>query len=665
MKENTKHEHFLEITDEDKLLDVCMGLKSVAKDYQEDFLRQSIRNREYYLGNQYLRAIGDKLEYRRRPHGQEWRPQTTRNIIGQSIDPNHAIIAAASPALNITSCFPDKPVMYNPEKPKPNLFAGESAEETALQETGHTGRETGEFSTEFMSDLWNSPYRKEYHARAISMLDALISGSSFRGYGVKNHPQRGMEIVVRNLQPHQVLLDPEGRDMITFSDHRFMILVAHLDVMSIKRRWKNVSESDFGDENENLTYDDATSSGFFSRIFRRDSSGSTNKTHADMMQEWTLRRYPVFMLYYAGWMPDLMVTTEKSREEKDDFPYPFGRVVTWINDKKIVEDAHVDTWGFTFPIVAFTPNPVPHTGYGQSDVGKLVGPQDLINAFSNIIVSNAILNGHTQLLVETGVVDPRTWSVRPGAIMNIARDALRGGRIKQLFPGPLGGEIIDFMLNLEHFSKEELGDASGILRGDAPNTITSGLHARTVQETAFNRQSFRIGLMDNSYESGVFKEFNLVQQFLPLSNNYYRGYMGVEEGMDLAMQNLIFKVETESRKDLPFSSGGQFELYFTMLRSGDITHKQFFELAKFHIDEKWQKKVDMAAKDAVPGLPPEIQAQMGLEAQAQTEQAAAVAGEGIGAQGGQIPGSGGGGNTPPPSDMALGTVDKVNPVENL
>ena len=665
---DTKNQHFLEIRDHDKLLDTCMGLKSIAKEYQQDFLRQAIRNREYYLGNQYLRAVGDKLEYRRRPRGQEWRPQTTRNVINQTINPNHAIMASASPSLNIEACFPDEPVMFNPEMPLGDMLSEESYNAGQMYPTPFTGMEAGDFSTEFLGKLWDSAYRKEYHARAVSLLDAMISGTSFRGYGMKHHPHRGPEVVVRNLQPHQVMLDPECRDMVTFSDCRFMILVSHIDVMTIKRRWPGTKEMDYGSDNQGLMYDETSSSGFFSRLFRVNSSSPAERGNSeDMQEEWSLRRYPVYMLYYAGWMPDLLVTNQKSLENQKDYPYPNGRVVTWINDKKIVEDEEVETWGFTFPVVAFTPNPVPHTGYGHAEVGKLIGPQDLINSFSNIIVSNAVLNGHTQLLVETGAMDPRTFSVSPGKIMNIARDALRGGRIKQLFPGPLGNDLLQFMLNVEHFTKEDLGDSSGILRGNAPGTVTSGLHARTIQESAFTEKSFRIGLLDNSYEMGAFKEFNMIQQYVPLGNNYYRGYMGVKEGMDLAMQNLIFKVERESRKDLPFSSGGQFELYFSMLRNGDITHKQFFELAKFKIDAEWKEKVDEAAKNAVPGMPPEMMAQMEIQAEQQAEQQEALAAQAVGGAGGLPPGAQGGnsGQGQPPPDMAVGSVGSVGNVEEV
>ena len=665
MMNNPERKHFLEIRDEDKLLETCIALKKIAKEYQEDFLRQSVRNREYYLGNQYLRAVGDRLEQRRRAPGQEWKPQTTRNVIGQTIDPVHAIIASASPAINIEACFPEEPVMFSPNMPSADMMTQEAYQEQQERyPTPFTGAETGEFFTEFLDRTWNSPYRKEHHARATSLLDAMITGTSFRGYSVREHPFRGMEVVVKNLQPHQVLLDPEGRDMVTFSDFRFIIIISELDVMTIQSKWKNVKESDFGNENEEMTYDTTTAGGFISRIFRRDSTTGSRSHPGQIHEEWTLRRYPVYMLYYAGWMPELMSTTPTDAQKKEKFPYPRGRIVTWINDRKIVEDKEVETWGFTFPLVSFQPNPIPHSGYGQSDVSKLIGPQDLINAFANILVSNAILNGNTQLMIETGAIDPRTFSVRPGAVMNFARDALRTGRVKQLFPGPIGQEVFQFMMNIEHFTKEELGDSSGIFRGESPGNIKSGIHMRTLQESAFTHKSFRIGLLDSSYEAGAFKEANLVQQFLPLSNPYYRGYMGIKEGMDLAMQNLIYKVEIESRKDLPFSSGGQFELFFSMLRSGDINHKEFFELTKFRISEDWQEKVDMAAEDAIPGLPPELRAQQELAMQQSANDIAAQAGvvEGGGAQPmgpEQAVGGGGqqGGQTP--------QSDQIPPIEAL
>ena len=648
-KSRSDRQHFLEIKDEDRLLQTCISLKNIGKSYQQEFLRDAIRNREYYLGNQYLRAVGDRFEYRRRTPGNEWRPQTTRNVIGQTIDPIHAIIAQASPASNVKARFPDKEVMFHPEMP--NMMAtieGKMSPEE-MQSTGFSGEETGETFTDYLGNVWNSPYRKEHQARSTCLLDALISGVSFRGYGIKEHPFRGTEVVVKNLQPQHVLLDPEGRDLVTFSDFRFVIIISELDVMTIKRRYKT-NESDYGQVREDVTYDAASSGGLINRIFRSSTTASSNNSESstEVSEEWSLRRYPVYMLYYAGWMPDLMSISSDHAEGMDRFPYPRGRRVTWVNDMKILEDDEIETWGFTFPLVGFTPNPVPHTAYGQSDVQKLVGPQDIINAFSNIIVSNAILNGHTQLLVEAGALDPRTFSIRPGAIMTLAQDSLRNSRIKQLFPGPLGQEVLQYMLNLEHWTKEELGDSDGILRGGAPNTIKSGIHARTVQESAFNRQSFRIGLLDDSHEMGTHKEVSLTQQYVPLDNDYNKGYMGVMGGMDLAMRNLIYTIELESRKDLPFSSGGQFELYFGMLRNGDMTHKEFFELTKFHISEEWREKCDMAAKNAIPGLPPELIAQQQLQQEQEAKQAAMMAE--------QIGGGGAGANAQPPGTPTAGQV---------
>ena len=653
-------QHFLEIRDHDKLLDTCIALKNLGKEHQIDHLREYIRNRQYYLGNQYLRSVGDRFEYRNRTPGNEWRPQTTRNVITQTIDPIHAIISTANPLLNIQACFPDQEVMYHPKM--------KNIQETdynygELMSTGYNGEKTGEMFTEYIDKVWDSPYRKEHQDRAKVLKDSMFGGTAFRGYGIRQHPFRGTEVVVKNLQPQQVLLDPEGRDTITFADMRFVIIISYLDVMTIKRRYKS-NENEYGQVRDDVITDPSTSGGFISRLFQSVSNqNSIKKTGTEIKEEWSLRRYPVYMLYYAGWMPDLLSIGEDHTEEIDRFPYPNGRLVTWINDMKIVEDQSIQTWGFTYPLVGFSPNPISHSAYGQSDVGKLVGPQDLINAFSNIIVANAMMNGHTQLLIEAGAMDPRTFSIRPGAIMTLAQDALRNGRIKQLFPGPLGQEVLQYMLNLEHWTKEEVGDSDGILRGKNPGSVTSGLHARTVQESAYNFQSFRIGLLDDSYELGTFKEVALTQQFVPLDNNYNKGYMGIRDGMDLAMRNLIYKIEKESKKDLPFSSGGQFELYFSMLRNGDITHKEFFELTKFHVSDEWKDKCDIAAQDAEPGVPPEIKYQERQAKEQLAAEAGALAGQ-LGNQEGMQPGeqSAGSGGQQPPADAMLDVVGGIDQV---
>lgn len=657
---NTERQHFLEITDEDKLLDTCIALKNIGREHQSDFLRDAIRNREYYLGNQYLRQVGDRFEYRRRTPGNEWRPQTVRNVIGQTVDSNHAVISSAAPKTNIVAINPEAEVMYNPEMPTmENLMMGQSIVDQMVS-TGLSGRETGVGFTDYLERVWNSPYRKEHQARAMTLLDSMMIGTAFRGYGIRDHPYRGREVIVKELQPHQLLIDPEARDMVTFSDCRWIIGIANMDVMTIKRRYK-ADESQYGQRDNNVYFDATSQGGYISRLFKRQSvplgDGRQDET---VTEEWSLRKYPVFMLYFAGWMPDLMTINSEMGEDPEDFPYPNGRLVTWINDMKIVEDRNIETWGFTFPFVGFTPHPTPHTAYGQSDVARLIGPQDIINAFSNIIVSNAILNGHTQLLVEAGAIDPRTFSVRPGAIMQLAQDALRNGRVKQLFPGPLGGEILQYMLNLEHWTKEELGDANSILGGNTPGTVRSGVHARTVTENAYVGKSFTIGLLDDSYELCAFKEAALTQQYVPLNNNYNKGYMNILDGMDLAMQNLIYKVELESQKHLPFSAGGQFEMYFAMLHKGDINHKEFFELTKIHISEEWREKVDQAAKDAMPGIPPEVMAQQQMASNQQVGEAASIAQQ-LGAGGGLPPGTptGTGQSQSPQSDMQVSQVEQL------
>ena len=660
---DTARQHFLEIKDSDKLLQTCIAYKNIGKEYQRDFLRDAIRNRQYYLGNQYLRSVGERFEYRARTPGNEWRPQTTRNVIGQSIDPIHAIMASSSPLLNVKPTFPSEPVMFHPEIPNLMSVVEGKVNYDTMQSTNLRGDEVGEEFTEYLGKTRDSPYRKDQQRRSSILKESLIAGTAFTGYGIRKHPFRGTEVTVHLLQPHQILIDPECKDFVTFSDCRFMILISELDVMTIRRRYK-ASENEYGRVREDVTFDKSTSGGLISRVFRR-LPGVTDQSHepvTEVKEEWSLRRYPVYMLYYAGWMPDLMSIGDSHAEELDRFPYPRGRIVTWINDMKIVEDREIETWGFTFPVVGFTPNPIPHTGYGQSDVGKLVGPQDLINAFSNIIVSNAILNGHTQLLVEAGALDPRTFTVRPGAIMTLAQDALRNNRLKQLFPGPLGQEVLQYMLNLEQWTKEELGDSDGIFRGNNPSSITSGLHAATVRDSAYNFQSFRVGLLDDSFELDAFKEVSLIQQYVQLGNNYNKGYMGIKSGMDLAMRNLIYTIETESKKNLPFGSGGQFELYFAMLRNGDITHKEFFELSKFHISEEWQEKVDEAARHAIPGMPPELVVQQQMQSQQQAAEAGQLAGQiaaGEGNPAEQIPAGGG---QAPPSDQTIPGVDSVQQV---
>lgn len=637
-------ENFLEITDHDKLLTAGMALRNVSKEYMEDHVRKAIITREYYLGNQYLRAVGDRIERRFRRAGDQWRPQTTRNIIGQTIDPVHAIIAGARPLTNIEACFPDQFVQYKDA-------------DGAYQRLSLDGEATAEKSTEVMDTMWNAVDRKEAYAVSQVILDSLMSGTSFRAYGTSIHPHRGKQITVKHLQPDQVYLDPDGRDLITFSDFRYVIIKVNMDVAAIKNTWPNVKESDYGSALEGTTYDDTSSRGFISRIFNR--KGPPRQDDAEMISEWSLRKYPVYILYYAGHMPQLV-------ETESDKKFPNGRLLIWINDMKIVHDGDIETRGFTYPLVGFTPNPVPHMSYGHSEAEKLIGPQDIINSFSNTVVANALYSGHTQLLVESGAIDRKNWSVNPGAILTAAKDALRSGRIKQLFPGPIGREIVEYMLNLEHYSKEELGDADGLLRGRTGGT-SSGIHAQTVRDSAYNRHAFRIGLLDYSYEQCAYKEFSMIQQYLPLDNQYYQGYYQIDPEMALAMQNLIFKIKLESRKDLPFSGLDQMNMYFALAQEGYLTIKEFYELTKIPISQEWKTKVEEASEESKPGIPLRLQAEMELKEQQVSKQQAALAEEKL--QTGRstqetLSGSGGGQQTPTGADTVgtVGTADQIQKV---
>ena len=590
---DSKYDNFLEIQDEDMLLTAGMGLRDISKEYMQEHVRKWIITREYYLGNQYLRSVGDKIESRVRRPGDQWRPRTTRNIITQTIDPVWAIIAGARPLTNIDACFPDSPVLFRDPQ---------AQGQQNYQPLNLNGQETAERGTQLLDDIWDSVHRKEPHAAAMVILESLLAGTGFRAYGITEHPFRGTEISVTHLQPDQIYLDPDGRDLITFKDFRYMILKFNMSVATIKDSWKGVTERDYGTADNMTRFDPDTERSLFSKIFR----GKGPPRQEEEVSEWSLRKYPVYFLYYAGHNPELI----PSREDADK-RYPNGRLVIWINDKKVVHDGDVRTRGFTFPVVGFTPNPVPHLAYGYSEAEKLLGYQDLINSFSNVVASNVILNGHTQLLVESGAIDRRNWSVSPGAILTVMKDALRSGRIQQLFPGPIGAEIVQYMMNIERLAKEETGDADGLMRG--AGGTTSGIHARTLQESMFVRHAFRIGLLDYSYEQCAYKEFSMMQQFLPLDNNYYKGYHQLDEEMALAIQNLLFKVKLESRKDLPFSGAEQMNMYFLLAQQGFLTIEEFYELTKIPISQEWKEKCKKASEMAKPGIPLQLQAQMELK----------------------------------------------------
>ena len=593
-------------------------LCSDAEDGAKESINISERNREFYEGNHYLREHQDGTWGRSLPlKSNKWRPRTTTDDIYESISSLIPILIRSQPQIKVKPEEPNIPVDLR-ELDESGQLAGKMSDVTTS--------EAAEIMTEVLENTWRRRSEPILHNNIV--LESLISGTSYVTSQIKR-TRKGTEVMPKLLQRKQFLGDPNGNKSWDFSDYRYVIVSEQLTTSEIKYYY-NLEEEEYAESTNKTTTQDNRSIGLVGRWFSRKSS---HKNHEEqkLAEEYGLKYYPVHTLYYSDVLPIVGFGSEYDQQDLDDAP--LMQQMIFVNKKVMVKERENPYWHKEFPIVAFTSSPRPFRAEGTADVSILIGTQIAINLAQNIMLGNAMAAGSTRTWAEEGTIAKGNLDNSPGSVSIFNKGALQSNKVKEVQPGQIGVEVMNLRAILKQDMRERIGDSQGLLRGASPTNIRSGRHAQTVLNAVLTRHGHRVTMLDPAWTRMAFQEVSNLQQFVDFDTPYWRSQHDFQESqeMSLALRNLRYDIDVESKENLPHDVESRINLMLTLLGAGLADAEEFYRHTGFQVRPELRDSIRMQSDPQAfkLGIPFQEGALMNLQSE---NQLAGIAAEAQGVQ---------------------------------
>lgn len=580
-----------QISKEDDIVKTLNMMIGEAEEAAASEIRRANRNWEYLKGNQFLRRseTGDWITDTSNPY---WRLRLQRDIIKPIVTTSLAVLHKLRPKMIIEADYPDGPVVaYHNGQHFPLPIQGSMAA-SQLQDA--------------MESEWDR--RSEEILQAELLIDCMVTGNAFRTY-MPIYDETGI-VRVRPylLRRDQFLGDPKGSNIATFDDFKYIIIEQHWDVADIERVY-GVKERQFAKGNvENPYY--AEESGLYRRQYQWKQGSRLGQKYKEMNQ--ARRTYPVHTIFYNQGTPDVIAYGKKAPK---GLRYPLGRQMVLINGTKLVADRHNPYWHGRFPITAYQTTPMPHFGGGFSDLDPIIGIQDMVNILQNMVLTNAMVLGVPQWMMEKEAADPGDITNEPGVIIQVEPGALGRGAIERIEPGTIGGDIFNLLRDLQAYGTEDLGDVSEALQGKSLGSNASGVYANTLLGAALTKQGFRGQMIDAGHKRSAWIELMMMQQYMHVDEAYiHRNHdLGELMHMNLAMQELFFDVKVESQAELPHNPSARINMAAGLVEMGIMDIREFLLFTGLKVRPELEQKLNEASEFFLPGVPAQIQAQIRTE----------------------------------------------------
>lgn len=457
--------------------------------------------------------------------------------------------------------------------------------------------------------------RSETIMNSQIILESLIGGSSYVTWDVL--PTRhGSTIMPKLLMREQFLGDPDGNKTWDFSDYRYIILKHEMTAAEIKYYY----DADYEDYASGSSQDllDKKSIGIVGRWFSKKSKA---------FDDYGLRKFPVHILYWNDILPIVGFGDIESLREKD---VPEMQQMIFINENLLVRDRKNPYWHKSYPVTAFTSAPRPFRQDGTSDVSMLVGTQIAINLAHNLMLGNAMLAGSHRIWVEEGAIPKGGFDNSPGAVNRFNKGAIQNGQVLNVPPGSVGTELMNLYALEQQKIRHKIGDSQSLIQGNDASNIRSGKHAQTVLNAVLTRHGYRVTMLDPAWERLARQEISYLQQYFDFSK-YYLGQeysQDTEEmyhDMPMALKNLRYDVEIESKEDLPHSVEERINLLMLLLQTGLADGEEFFRQTGFSVRPELRDsiRIQSEAESFKLGLPFNEAALMQMQSQVDTDKVVA------------------------------------------
>lgn len=582
-----------QITDEDTIVKRLCVMLGEAEEGAAPNIRDARRNWHFVHGNHFLDE-GPNNDWVVNESNPYWRTRLQRDILTPVVTTAAAVLHKLRPRTVVEADFPGE-----------NVVAYHEGQHIQLPIEGSTA--AGQLQRIIESE-WTA--RNEEILQAELLLDVIVQGMAWRTY-VPIQKYHSWKVMPKLLDISQVLGDPDGCDLMNFEDFKYIAICEMMDVADIERIY-HVKEKDFAGDRDNsegggFPVDDY---GFFRDYEYRQNTRETGVFRREIKTQ--RRKYPVHTIYYNQGCPDVFSYGKKPPKA---LKFPLGRQMTLINKKKLVNDIHNPYWHKKFPLTCYQSTPLPHKNYGMSDISKLIPVQEMVNILQNMIVTNAIVLGVPQWMVEDGAVENTDLTNEAGAIIRVRQGALSQGRVQRLDPRQSTDDLYSNLRDLQQHAQEDLGDLTEALQGKAVSSNPSGVLQNSALSAALTKHGFRAQMLDCGHQRAADIETSMIQQYLHTDIRMLQDMKDAGElmEMNLAVRELFYDVKTESQADLPHNPQARLNLATHWLQIGMMDAKEYRLFTGMKVRPELEKMLDQASKFFMPLVPLQEQAKIRLE----------------------------------------------------
>lgn len=563
------------------------------------------RNRKYYEGDHYLQENKDG-SWSRSPVLAKYkhRPRTATDDLYESISSLIPILVRSKPSITVKADDPDGFVDYREYAEGGDQLEGTMSELRSTQ--------VAEKMTEILENIWTR--RAEVIMQSQIILESLITGTAYVTWELAR-TFRGTEVMPKLLMREQFLGDPDGNKSWDFSDFRYCIIRQKMTAADIRYYYPDIKESDYAASSD-THFPDSRSVGIVGRWFKRKS------TDHPISEEYGMNYYPVDTLYYNEVMPLIGFSEEHIGGDYNSLPQM--KQLVFINKKVLAREEVSQHWHKQFPVTAFTSSPRPFRADGTSDVAILIGTQIAINLAQNLMLANAASSGMARVWMEEGAISRGKLDNSPGGVSIFNKGALSQDKVLNVPPGPVGGELFGLHNLMVEKMRGRIGNAQGLVQGNQPSNIRSGKHAQIALNQVLTRHGYRVTMLDPSWARMARQEVSNLQQHVNFNQAFWRLQHDFAESADmsLALRNLRYDVDIESKQDLPHDIESRINLLLVLLQSGLADGEEFYRQTGFNVRPELREQIEIqsAAAEFKLYVPPQEAALAEMQAAGQTNQ---------------------------------------------
>ena len=607
------------LSDQNDMLMAFRRAVAESREAQAAELAEYDRNWRYYMGQHYLRRMGDR-----------YIPDTTggdklrlqRDIIQLAIDALRPILVKMSPHILVLASYPDKDAELK-VRGRYHSVAGLKNADVAS----------------FLSNVLLKEHRRRHDEilKAEMVLEVMVTGQAYRALLPTHNHRLGTVIEPKLYSQDRIMKDPKGTRLADFRDFKYIIFEDELDAAEIEqltgvKESKYTQQNDISDSADAWTDRDYEGTGLYKNIMEYRRYGG-NISHQRGMER---RMYK----YQVGYFNDAgtELAAYHNKDESTKLKFPMGRQIVVINEQYVHSDGPNPNWHGDYPLTCYQSLPVPHIARALNEVGKLKDVQKGVNLLMNALIGTTMLGANPKLFYEEGAFNTTDWHSGPGGMIRFNQGALSGDKVSWFQPSGTDRGSFNMMKDLEMFAKEDVAGVTPSIQGQEAPAGSSGVLYNSQQSASMTGPTFRIQMLDAGHHREARQETELIQQWVDFAAPHYSLYHDIDKYHPLmgeAVRDLYYSTEYESQAELPHNPIARQNFYWNQFLEGVIDFEEYILKAQISMRPELREQARQGSlENYMPGIPRQVRIELMIQAAQAAAQAQAAQGQ-MNAAGGQ------------------------------